>query len=619
MSPTNNTRRFTSPTAFLLIIVSVCAFVGASMAIRDGALEVVVAWHPEVSSTPVWAAVALVLLFTFPIYIMLRGNRANAARATESATGDSATDSGRKQRGASDANLVVERPTTRFTDVAGVAEAKEELAEIIDFLRDPDRYQAVGARIPRGVLLVGPPGNGKTLLARAVAGEAGVAFLRTSGSDFVEMYVGVGASRVRKLFKAARGHGRAIIFIDEIDAVGRRRGGSASHTHEEREQTLNQLLVEMDGFDPRSRIIVLAATNRPDVLDPALLRPGRFDRRVQLDPPDAPARRKILDLHADGKPIDPSVDMDLLVRQTVGLSGADLENLLNEAAILCARECRAAIVQADLDEALDRVTAGPRRKARSLSSRERHITAVHELGHAVVAHFVPSADPVRKVSIVSRGSMGGYTRMAPDEDRRFWTREQFEASLAAALGGHVAEELTFGQVTTGASNDLRRATDIARAMVCDYGMSPKLGPIALGGGDQGGFYRVHAERTAERVDAEVTRLVEQARQYARHELVTHADMLDGAVRDLLERETFDAHDMLRHFGPRPEVPSIALPGELGDAPPAAPVHIAAAPTSRRQVTSRPRPALGLVSARLLPSWGWLSRRVKGRRSVLAPQ
>src|SRR3954465_3805599 len=444
-------------------------------AFRAGFVQVALRWPDDQPSAPLLVAFLGVALALLTVYLVVSGRRASARTSDgpppartrapwpRRCAGPPLAGTGapRTPTRPSRIGLVAERPPTRFTDVAGAEEAKEELGELDEFLREPERFLAVGARIPRGVLLVGPPGNGKTLLARAVAGEAGVPFLRASGSDFVEMYVGVGASRVRDLFKSAREHGRSIIFVDEIDAVGRKRGGPSGHAHEEREQTLNQLLVEMDGFDLRSRVIVVAATNRPDVLDPALLRPGRSDPRVRLESPGAGARRHFLTLHARGKPFAEGVDLEAVIPQTTGLSGADLENLLNEAAILCARDGRTRIEMHDLEEALDRVTAGPRRKGRSLSEVERKITAVHELGHALVAHLLPDADPVQKVTIVSRGQMGGYTRMTPEEDRRMWSYPQFKAAMASALGGHVAEELVFGQVTTGASNDLRKAFSIA--------------------------------------------------------------------------------------------------------------------------------------------------------------
>jgi cell division protease FtsH len=517
-------------------------------AFRSGLVQVAVRWPEDQPSAPLLAALLGLALALLAVYLFVSGRRA-AARPHDPpmATGGAPRSPTRPTR----IGLVAERPPTRFTDVAGADEAKEELSEVVEFLREPERFHAVGARIPRGVLLVGPPGNGKTLLARAVAGEAGVPFLRASGSDFVEMYVGVGASRVRDLFKAAREHGRSIVFIDEIDAVGRKRGGPSGHAHEEREQTLNQLLVEMDGFDLRSRVIIVAATNRPDVLDPALLRPGRFDRQVRLDPPDAAARRHILALHARGKPFAEGVDLEAVIPQTTGLSGADLENLLNEAAILCARAGRTRIEMHDLEEALDRVTAGPRRKGRSLSDHERKVTAVHELGHALVAHLLPDSDPVQKVTIVSRGQMGGYTRMTPEEDRKMWSLPQFNAAMASALGGHVAEELVFGQVTTGASNDLKKAYAIARAMVCDYGMSPVIGALAVGSEDDGRFYRVYGEHLAEKIDAELHRLVDEARTLAIGLLQPRLDTLKKASNELLELETIDGKAMARLFGPRP--------------------------------------------------------------------
>jgi cell division protease FtsH len=565
-------------------------------AFRSGFVQVAVRWPEDQPSAPLLVALLGVCLALLTVYLIVSGRR-GSGRPSEPpmATGGPRTPTRPSRIG-----LVAERPPTRFTDVAGADEAKEELAEIVEFLREPERFLAVGARIPRGVLLVGPPGNGKTLLARAVAGEAGVPFLRASGSDFVEMYVGVGASRVRDLFKAAREHGRSIIFVDEIDAVGRRRGGPTGHAHEEREQTLNQLLVEMDGFDLRSRVIVVAATNRPDVLDPALLRPGRFDRQVRLDPPDAAARRHILTLHARGKPFAEGVDLEAVIPQTTGLSGADLENLLNEAAILTARDGRTRIEMNDLEEALDRVTAGPRRKGRSLSEHERKVTAVHELGHALVAHLLPQADPVQKVTIVSRGQMGGYTRMTPEEDRKMWSLPQFNAAMAAALGGHVAEELVFGQVTTGASNDLRKAYSIARAMVCDYGMSPVLGALAVGSDDESRFYRAYGEHLAEKIDTEQHRLVDEARTLAVALLEPRVDQLKAASDELLEAETIDGKAMARLFGPRPttepQVPAVRLVPELPATPPEP--MVPARPARR----SAWRPALAVLPFTLSVRW-----------------
>jgi cell division protease FtsH len=575
---------------------------------RSGFVQVAVRWPEDQPSAPLLVALLGVSLALLTVYLIVSGRRAS----TRPSEPPLATGTPRTPTRPSRIGLVAERPPTRFSDVAGADEAKEELAEIVEFLREPERFMAVGARIPRGVLLVGPPGNGKTLLARAVAGEAGVPFLRASGSDFVEMYVGVGASRVRDLFKSAREHGRSIVFVDEIDAVGRRRGGPSGHAHEEREQTLNQLLVEMDGFDLRSRVIVVAATNRPDVLDPALLRPGRFDRQVRLDPPDAAARRHILTLHARGKPFAEGVDLEAVIPQTTGLSGADLENLLNEAAILTARDGRTRIEMHDLEEALDRVTAGPRRKGRSLSELERKVTAVHELGHALVAHLLPQADPVQKVTIVSRGQMGGYTRMTPEEDRKMWSEPQFRAAMASAMGGHVAEELAFGQVTTGASNDLRKAYSIARAMVCDYGMSPLVGALAVGSEDEGRFYRAYGEHLAEKIDSEQHRLVDEARSLAMALLEPRLDVLKRAADELLEVETIDGKAMARLFGPRPtttpELPPVRLVPD-GPQTPAAPV-VASRPARRPAW----KPALAMLPFTLSVHW---RRRRKPSPQTLA--
>ncbi|GCE13247.1 ATP-dependent zinc metalloprotease FtsH [Tengunoibacter tsumagoiensis] len=410
-----------------------------------------------------------------------------------------------------------------FADVAGVEEAKQELQEIVEFLKYPEKFAALGARIPKGLLLVGPPGTGKTLISRAVAGEAGVPFFSISGSEFVEMFVGVGASRVRDLFDQAKRNSPCIVFVDEIDAVGRQRGAGLGGSHDEREQTLNQILVEMDGFDTNTNVIVIAATNRPDVLDPALLRPGRFDRQVVLDKPDIRGRISILNVHARNKPLEAGISLDVIAKQTPGFSGADLANLLNEAAILAARRSLHTIGLSELEEAIDRVVAGPARKSRIISEREKAITAYHEVGHALVARMLPNTDPVHKVSIVARGQAGGFTMLLPTEDRYLWSKPQFEDMLAYALGGHVAELLTFGEVTTGASNDIERVTKIARSMVTEYGMSKLIGPIALGHKDELVFLgrdineqRNYSEQTAREVDEEVRRIVQQAfdRAYA---------------------------------------------------------------------------------------------------------
>jgi cell division protease FtsH len=433
-----------------------------------------------------------------------------------------------------------------FADVAGVDEAKQELAEIVEFLKFPDKFAAVGARVPKGVLLVGPPGTGKTLVARAVAGEAGVHFFSISGSEFVEMFVGVGASRVRDLFEQAKRHAPCIVFVDEIDAVGRQRGAGLGGSHDEREQTLNQMLVEMDGFDASTNIIVMAATNRPDVLDPALLRPGRFDRQVVLDKPDVKGRAAILAVHARGKPLSEGVTLDTLARQTPGFSGADLNNLLNEAAILTARRGRRVIGMPELEEAIDRVMAGPERKSRIISEHERAVTAYHEVGHALVARALPNCDPIHKVSIVARGSMGGYTRLLPLEERYLWSKPQFEDFLAFALGGHSAEHIIFGEVTTGASNDIERVTAMARKMVTEYGMSERLGPVAFGQKDELVFLgreigeqRSYSEQTAREIDEEIHAIVQRAYKRAHDVLTQHKARLVAISERLIQEETLE--------------------------------------------------------------------------------
>jgi cell division protease FtsH len=432
---------------------------------------------------------------------------------------------------------------------------------VVEFLRSPEKFVSLGARVPKGVLLVGPPGTGKTLLARAVAGEAGVPFISSSGSEFVELYVGVGASRVRSLFQEARRQAPCIVFIDEIDAVGRRRGGSHGISHEEREQTLNQILVEMDGFDPRSNIMLIAATNRADVLDPALLRPGRFDRQVMLDLPDMKGRLEIIRVHSRGKPLEQGVDLRAVARNSAGLSGADLENLLNEAAIMAARRGLAQIGPAELEEALDRVVAGPRRRSRVLSEREKVITAYHETGHALVAAVLPHADEVQKVSIISRGMAGGFTRLIPEQDRNMWSKSEFEAAIASALGGHVAEELIFGEVTTGPSNDLQRATEMARRMVTEFGMSKQIGPLSLGGqpGYEGGDYRGYGDEMGRQVDAEVRQVVAAAHARACRILEAHRDILERTAKLLIEREVLEAGELAELFSEARQRPAADLP------------------------------------------------------------
>ncbi len=440
-----------------------------------------------------------------------------------------------------------DKPTITFADVAGVEEAKQELAEVVEFLKYPEKFSALGARIPRGVLLVGPPGTGKTYLSRACAGEAGVPFFSISGSEFVEMFVGVGASRVRDLFEQAKRNAPAIVFVDEIDAVGRQRGAGLGGSHDEREQTLNQILVEMDGFDTNTNVIVLAATNRPDVLDPALLRPGRFDRRVVIDNPDVRGRQAILEIHARGKPLAPDVGLDRLAKQTPGFSGADLNNLLNEAAILAARRDKQSIMMSELEEAIDRVILGPERKSRVISDRERQLKAYHEVGHALVAKMLPEEDTVYKLTIVARGIAGGYTALLPEEDRMLTSRVQAEARLAFSLGGRTAEEIVFGEVTTGATDDLERATELARRMVTQWGMSSKLGPRTFGKKEELVFLgrdisetRNYSEATALLIDQEISDLIDVAHERAREIIVEHRDRLDDIAAKLLEVETLDA-------------------------------------------------------------------------------
>ncbi len=460
------------------------------------------------------------------------------------------------------------RPSVVFSDVAGVEEAKEELVEVVEFLKYPEKFAALGARIPRGVLLVGPPGTGKTLLSRAVAGEAGVPFFSISGSEFVEMFVGVGASRVRDLFDQAKRNAPCIVFVDEIDAVGRQRGAGLGGSHDEREQTLNQILVEMDGFDSSTNVIVIAATNRPDVLDPALLRPGRFDRQVILDRPDIQGRMAILDVHVRGKPLEENVSIENLARQTPGFSGADLENLVNEAAILAARKNRKTVGPDEMTEAIDRVIAGPQRKSRVISDRERIMTAYHEAGHALVARMLPNADPVRKVSIVARGMMGGYTRVVPDEDRLFKTKAQFEDELAVYMAGHVAEDMVFEEQSTGAANDIERATGMARRMVTEFGMSRTLGPRAFGKKDELIFLgreineqRNYSDEVAYQIDQEIQELIDAAHERARGIVETHTDKLQAIADLLLVEETIEGEELEALFEtPRPRPDLVGPPG-----------------------------------------------------------
>src|SRR5271170_744445 len=440
--------------------------------------------------------------------------------------------------------LSKDMPKTTFADVAGADEAVEELYEIKDFLQNPSRYQALGAKIPKGVLLYGPPGTGKTLLARAVAGEANVPFFTISGSDFVEMFVGVGASRVRDLFEQAKANAPAIVFVDEIDAVGRHRGAGLGGGHDEREQTLNQMLVELDGFDAKGGVIVIAATNRPDILDPALLRPGRFDRQIVVAQPDLAGRKGILRVHARGKPLAPDTDLDIIARRTPGFTGADLANVINEGALLTARSNGKQITMAALEEAIDRVMAGPQRKSVLLSERERKVIAYHEGGHALVGHAMPHADPVHKVTIIPRGRALGYTSALPTEDKFLVSRAEMLDQLAMLLGGRTAEELIFHEPTTGAANDIEKATQIARSMVTEYGMSERLGARKFGSGDGEPFLgrdmshsRDYSEEVASTIDEEIRRLIESAHDEAWEVLVQYRDVLDALVLRLLDKET----------------------------------------------------------------------------------
>jgi len=482
-----------------------------------------------------------------------------------------------------------DQPSITFDDVAGVEEAKEELREVVEFLKEPEKFVQLGARIPKGVLLMGAPGTGKTLLAKAVSGEAGVPFFSISGSEFVEMFVGVGASRVRDLFEQAKRHSPCIIFLDEIDAVGRHRGAGLGGSHDEREQTLNQILVEMDGFDTDTNVIVTAATNRPDILDPALLRPGRFDRRIVLDRPDIAGREKILEIHVRGKPLSEDVELRTLAKATPGFVGADIENLVNEAAILAARRDKKVIEMDEFQESIERVIAGPERKSRLISEDEKRITAYHEAGHAVVAHKLSKCDPIHKVSIVARGMAAGYTIALPDEERRMQSKAKFRDDLAFALGGRAAEELVFGDVTTGASNDLERVTETARAMVTRYGMSDKLGPMTFGQkeelvflGKEIGEQRDYSEAVAQEIDAEVRGIVHEAYERAKEVLTGYREQLDRIAERLMEVETLDASEFVALF----EGVSEEGPGTPESSPP---------------VSGTPRPAVAPASERRKPT------------------
>ncbi|HDQ34694.1 MAG TPA: ATP-dependent metallopeptidase FtsH/Yme1/Tma family protein [Chloroflexi bacterium] len=480
-----------------------------------------------------------------------------------------------------------DRPSITFEDVAGVEEAKEELKEVVEFLKEPQKFISLGARIPKGVLLVGAPGTGKTLMAKAVAGEAGVPFFSISGSEFVEMFVGVGASRVRDLFDQAKRHSPCIVFVDEIDAVGRYRGAGLGGSHDEREQTLNQILVEMDGFDTDTNVIIMAATNRPDILDPALLRPGRFDRRVVLDHPDIRGREAIFRVHTRGKPLASDVNLQTLAQSTPGFVGADIENTVNEAAILAARRGKKRIYMADFQEAVERVIAGPERRSRIISDEERRVFAYHEAGHAVVAHVLPKCDPVRKVSIVARGMAGGYTITLPEKDRYVILSSKLKDDMAYGLGGRAAEMLVFEEASTGASNDLEQVTKMARSMVMRYGMSEELGPLVYGKkeelvflGREIGEQRDYSEAMAQKIDNEIQRLATEAYARALQVLREHREELDDIVQHLLEHETLSAQEFVavfegRPLPQRPTPPPQKKPSEPNNAPQTNPAAVAA--------------------------------------------
>ncbi|MBI4302758.1 MAG: ATP-dependent zinc metalloprotease FtsH [Chloroflexi bacterium] len=478
------------------------------------------------------------------------------------------------------------KPSVTFNDVAGVDEAKQELTEVVEFLKSREKFQTLGARIPRGVLLVGPPGTGKTLLARAVAGEAGVPFFSISGSEFVEMFVGVGAARVRDLFDQAKHHAPCIVFVDEIDAVGRQRGAGLGGSHDEREQTLNQILTEMDGFDTNTGVIILAATNRPDILDPALLRPGRFDRRVVLDRPDVTGRVAILKVHAKGKPLDESVNLEVLAKQTAGFSGADLANLVNEAAILAARRGKKAVEMVDLEESIDKVLLGPERKSRRMSSKEKEITAYHEGGHALVAKLLPDADPPRKISIIPRGyGAGGYTKML-EEDRAYWTRSKLVAQITVVMGGRAAEELIFREKSTGASHDIKGATDLARRMVTDFGMSDKLGPRTFGDKQELVFLgreiseqKDYGDKVADAIDEEVKKIIQDAYDTAKRILTENKGKLVQIAQTLLVKESVEAEELEALFNEPVSPPPSETPGTSVSTP--------TTPSARTEPVSKP--------------------------------
>ena len=493
-------------------------------------------------SSLIWTLLPTALIIGALFYLMNRSQGAGGGRVMQF---------GRSRH----KQVTKDMPKTSFSDVAGLDEAIEELQEVKEYLQQPQKFQRMGAKIPRGVLLFGPPGTGKTLLARAVAGEAGAPFFSISGSDFVEMFVGVGAARVRDLFEQAKAAAPAIVFIDEIDAVGRHRGAGLGGGHDEREQTLNQLLVEMDGFDQRSTVILMAASNRPDILDPALLRPGRFDRQIVVDRPDLEGRKAILKVHAKGKPLDPTVDLSVLARRTPGFTGADLANALNEAALLAARRSKTAISMSEIEEAVDRVMAGPERKSKIMDEAEKRLIAYHEGGHALVAHVLPGTDEVHKITVIPRGRALGYTLTLPEQDKFLMSREQMRDELAMLMGGRVAEEIVAGDITTGAANDIERATKVARQMVTEYGMSDLIGPRTLGQkqgevflGRDWGSTPDYSDAVALEIDQEVRRLIDEAHDVALDILTERRDKLEMLANLLMEKETLDREEVERFFG-----------------------------------------------------------------------
>jgi len=486
-----------------------------------------------------------------------------------------------------------EHPTVTFEDVAGAEEAKQDLQEVVEFLKEPEKFVSLGARIPKGVLLVGSPGTGKTLLAKAVSGEAGVPFFSISGSEFVEMFVGVGASRVRDLFDQAKRHSPCIVFVDEIDAVGRHRGAGLGGSHDEREQTLNQILVEMDGFDTDTNVIVVAATNRPDILDPALLRPGRFDRRVVLDRPDMKGREEIFKVHVRGKPLSDDVNLNVLAKSTPGFVGADIENMVNEAAIVAARRNKKIIAMNDFEEAMERVMLGPERKSRVIQPKEKKITAYHEAGHAVVMRALPNSDPLRKVTIIPRGFAAGLTWSLPEDDNSHMTRAKLTDMLAGILGGRAAEEIVFSDITTGASNDLEKVTEIARNMVQRWGMSEKLGPLVYGKkeelvflGKELGEQRDYSEAVAQQIDGEVQRIVNEAHETALRMLTENRERLDRVAGILMEIESLDQEDFEKVWNGE-ELPKLDNPSGT---PPVPPKPSKPAPEASTPSSSKPNPA-----------------------------